>query len=196
MGYQSDLVGVVGEHLARSRIEAAGWQVPDENFLGGNTHDLDLIATSPTGSFALECQVKTTTTEGKIRWQKPGRAQLDPWIAQAIARGRLAVFVMIQADENSVRIEPDLHRRGYFFPEPEILQITAMTAQDFGDLVDQRRTEYGQQKRQRLYRGQGVIGEPLSPDKLRVPVVVDDGQPLARFLHGLENSRRSQAEPS
>jgi hypothetical protein len=191
MGYQSDLVGVVGEHLARTRIEAAGWQVPDENFLGGNTQDLDLIATSPDGCFAVECQVKTTTTDGKIRWQKPGRAQVDPWIAQAAARGRLAVFVMIQADEKSVRVEPDLHRHGYFFPAPGILQITAMTAQDFGDLVDQRRAEYGQQKRQRLYRGQGVVGELLSPDKLMVPVVVGDGQPLARFLRGIEVGRKS-----
>jgi hypothetical protein len=27
-------------------------------------------------------------------------------------------------------------------PEPEILQMTATTAQEFGDLVDQRRAEY------------------------------------------------------
>jgi hypothetical protein len=36
--------------------------------------------------------------------------------------------------------------------------MTAMTARDFADLVDQRRAAYGQRRRQRLYRGQGVIG--------------------------------------
>jgi hypothetical protein len=42
--------------------------------------------------------------------------------------------------------------------------------------------EYGQRTRQRLYRGQGVIGELLSPNKLLIPVYVDDGQPLENFL--------------
>jgi hypothetical protein len=155
MGYQSDLVGVVGEHLARVRLQTLGWQVPDGDFLGGNTPNLDLIATSPDGSVVVEFQVKTTTTDGKIRWQKPGRENVDPWIAQAEANGRQTAFIMIRADEKSIWIEPDLHRRGYFFSEPKILQITAMTAQDFGDLVDERRTEYGQETRQRLYRGRG-----------------------------------------
>jgi hypothetical protein len=36
-------------------------------------------------------------------------------------------------------------------PEPEILQMTATTGQEFGDLVDQRRAEYGHQKRQRKH---------------------------------------------
>jgi hypothetical protein len=186
MGYRSDLIGVVGENLARARLQALGWRVPDEDFLGGNTPDLDLTATSPDGSITVEIQVKTTTTDGKISWQKPGREQVDPWIEQAAAKGHLAAFVMIRADEKSVWVERDLHRRGFFFPEPEIMQVTAMTAQDFGDLVDQRRAEYGQLKRQRLYRGQGVIGEPLSPDKMKVPVIVDDGQPLEDFLSWLE----------
>ena len=34
-GYQSAVVGVVGEHLARARLQALGWQVPDGDFLGG-----------------------------------------------------------------------------------------------------------------------------------------------------------------
>jgi hypothetical protein len=180
----------VGEHLARARLQALGWQVPDGDFLGGSTQDLDLTATSPDGSVAVEIQVKTTTTDdGRIRWQKPGRGQVDPWIAQAAAKCHLAAFVMMRADEESVWVEPDLHRRGYFFPEPEILQMTAMTARDFGDLVDQRRAEYGQQKRQRLYRGQGILGERLSPDKLQVPVFVGGGQPLEDFLSWLEHRR-------
>ena len=144
----------------------------------------------------MEIRVKTTTTDdGKIRWQKPGRELVDPWIAQASARGSLAAFVLMQADEDSVWVEPDPHRSGFFFPEPEILQMTAMTAmtaQDLGDLVDQRRAEYGQQKRQRLYRGHGVIGELLSPDKLQVPVFVGDGQPLEDFLPWLEQLRRTR----
>src|SRR5947208_16405954 len=40
------------------------------------TQDGDLIATSPDGSVAVETQVKTATTNGKIRWQKPGREQV------------------------------------------------------------------------------------------------------------------------
>jgi hypothetical protein len=133
MGYQSVLVGVVGEHLARARLQALGWRVPDGDFLGGNTQDLDLVDTSPDDSVAVEIQVKTTTTDdGKIRWQKPGRKQVDPWIAQAAFGGRLAAVVMMRADEESVWVESDPHRSGFFFPEPEILQMTAMTALDFG----------------------------------------------------------------
>jgi hypothetical protein len=160
-----------------------GWQVSDVNFLGGNTPDLDLIATSPDDTVVVEFQVKTNTAGGKVHWAKPGRENVDPWVAQAAASSRLAAFIMIEADEESVRIEPDLHRRGYFFPEPEILQMTAMMAQDFGDLVDQRRAEYGQRPRKRLSRGgKGVIGEPLSPDGLWYPVDTGDGKPLANFL--------------
>jgi hypothetical protein len=188
MGYQSALIGIVGEHLARARLQALGWRVPDDDFLGGNTADLDLIATSPDGSVAVEFQVKTTTTAGEIKWQKPGREKIDPWIAQAAANGRLAAFIMIQADEDSVRVEPDPQRHGYFFPEPVILQMTAMTARHFGDLVDQRRIEYGQRKRQRLSRGQGVIGELLLPKNLLIPVFVDDGQGLNDFLAWLQQS--------
>jgi hypothetical protein len=182
MRHQSDLIGMVGEHLARTRLQALGWRVPDEDFLGGNTPDLDLIATSPDGSVAVEFQVKTTTTAREIKWQKPGREKVDTWIAKTEANGLLAAFIMIQADEGSVWVKPDPHRRGYFFPAPAILQMTAMTAEDFGDLVDQRRIEYGQRKRQRLSQGRGVIGEPLLPENLLIPVFVDDGQPLEDFL--------------
>jgi hypothetical protein len=52
---------------------------------------------------------------------------------------------MIHADEESVWIEPDPHRPGFFIPYPEILQVTAMTAQDAGDLIDECRAEYGMQ---------------------------------------------------
>jgi hypothetical protein len=183
MGYKNDLVGLVGEHLARIRLQALGWQVPDVNFLGGNTPDLDLIATSPDDAIAVEFQVKTNTAGGKVHWAKPGRENVDPWIARAAAKSRLAAFIMIEADEESVRVEPDLHRRGYFFPEPMILQMTAMTAQDFGDLVDRERAEYGRRPRQRLSRGgKGVIGELLSPDGLWYPVDAGDGEPMADFL--------------
>lgn len=185
MGYQSTLVGFVGEHMTRARLEALGWKVPDEDFLCGNTPDLDLTATSPDGSVTVEFQVKTTT-DGDIRWKKPGREKVDPWIAKAEVNGRLTAVVMIWADDKSVWLEPDPHRRGYFFPEPEILQMTAMTAQDFGNLVDQRRAEYGQQTRRRSYRGRGGVGEPLSPDGLMLPVSVSDGQPLADFLAWLQ----------
>jgi hypothetical protein len=68
------------------------------------------------------------------------------------------------------------------------LQMTAMTARHFGDLVDQRRIEYGQRKRQRLSRGQGVIGELLLPKNLLIPVFVDDGQGLNDFLAWLQQS--------
>ena len=59
-----------------------------------------------------------------------------------------------------------LYPATFFVPTPRVLQMTAMTAQDFGDLVDERRAEYGTRKRQRLYRGQGVIGELLSAGKI------------------------------
>lgn len=147
--------------------------------------DLDLTATSPDGSVTVEFQVKTTT-DGDIRWKKPGREKVDPWIAKAETRGRLTAVVMIWANEKSVWLKPDPDRRGYFFPGPEILQMTAMTARDFGDLVDQRRAEYGQQTRRRLYRGRGRVGEPLSPDDLMLPVSVGDGQSLEDFLAWLQ----------
>lgn len=185
MGYQSVLVGFVGEYLTRARLETLGWKVPDEDFLSGNTPDLDLTATSPDGSVTVEFQVKTTT-DGDIRWKKPGREKVDPWIAKAETRGRLTAVVMIWANEKSVWLKPDPDRRGYFFPGPEILQMTAMTARDFGDLVDQRRAEYGQQTRRRLYRGRGRVGEPLSPDDLMLPVSVGDGQSLEDFLAWLQ----------
>jgi hypothetical protein len=183
MGYKNVLVGVVGEHLALTRLQALGWQVPDGDFLGGNKKDLDLVATSPDGAVVVEFQVKTNTSGGKVHWAKPGRAEVDPWIARAAAAGRLAAFILIEAGEESVWIEPDPQRHGYFFPEPEILQMTALTAQDFGDLVDRERAAYGQRRRQRLSRGgKGVIGELLSPDDLRYPVDAGDGKPLQEFL--------------
>jgi hypothetical protein len=37
-----------------------GWQVSDVNFLGGNTPDLDLIATSPDDTVVVEFQVRQT----------------------------------------------------------------------------------------------------------------------------------------
>jgi hypothetical protein len=188
MGFGSTIVGAVSEHLARMRLQAAGWRVPDEHFLSGNTPDLDLIATSPDGSAVVEIQVKATTSRrGWIHWQKPGRERVDPWIARAAAIGHQTAVIMIHADEESVWIEPDPHRPGFFIPYPEILQVTAMTAQDAGDLIDERRAEYGRQPRQRLYRGRGVIGEPLSPDKLKYPIYVDDGQPLEDFLREIAN---------
>jgi hypothetical protein len=156
--------------------------------------DLDLIATSPDGSVGVEFQVKTTTT-GEIKWQKPGREKVDPWIAQAEANGRVAAFIMIHADEDSVWVESDPHRRGYFFPVPVIFQMTAMTAQDFGDLVDRRRTAYGQRTRQRLSRGRGVIGEPLLPEKLLIPAYVDDGQPLEDLLASLRQRPDAASSP-
>ena len=67
----------------------------------------------------MEFQVKTTTT-GEIKWQKPGREKVDPWIAQAEANGRAAAFIMIHADEDSFWVKSDPHRRGYFFPVPVI----------------------------------------------------------------------------
>jgi hypothetical protein len=191
MRHATAIIGAVGEHLAREHLQEAGWHVSDEDFRGGNTQDLDLIATSPGGSTKLEIQVKATTTDhAGISWQKPGREVVDPWIAGAAARGHQAVFIMIQGDKASVRVEPDPDREGFFLPKPEgfflpkpkVLQMTAMTAEDFGDLVDERRAEYGNYKRQRLYRGHGAIGEPLSPKNVRTPVYVDDGEPLEDFL--------------
>jgi hypothetical protein len=183
MRHATAIIGAVGEHLAREHLQEAGWHVSDEDFRGGNTQDLDLIATSPGGSTKLEIQVKATTTDhAGISWQKPGREVVDPWIAGAAARGHQAVFIMIQGDKASVRVEPDPDREGFFLPKPKVLQMTAMTTEDFGDLVDERRAEYGNYKRQRLYRGHGAIGEPLSPKNVRTPVYVDDGEPLEDFL--------------
>jgi hypothetical protein len=65
---KKDLVGLVGEHLARIRLQTLGWQVPDVDFLGGNTPDLDLIATSADDAMAVELQVKTNTADGKVHW--------------------------------------------------------------------------------------------------------------------------------
>jgi hypothetical protein len=165
------------------RLEAAGWRVPDKDFLSGNTKDLDLIATSPDGSVVVDIQVKASTSgDGRIHWQKPGRERVDPWVERAAVLGRQAAVIMIQADDESVRIEPDLHRPGYFIPDPRIVAMTAMTALDAGNLIDARRAEYGTRPRQRLSRGQGVIGELLSPDKLNYPIYVEDGKPLEDFL--------------
>jgi len=112
MGYQSVLGGVVGEQLACARFQTLGWQMPDGDFLGRNTQDLDLVATSPDGSVAVEIQVNTITTDdGKIGRQKPGRAcrSLD---GSSSGQGPLAAFVLMRADEESVWVEPDPHRSG------------------------------------------------------------------------------------
>ncbi len=50
-----------------------------------------------------------------------------------------------------------------------------MTAPDFGDLIDQRHAEHGQQTRRRSYRGRGGVGGPLSPDGLMVPEPAPSG---------------------
>ena len=187
MGYQSAIVAVMGEHLAAAGLRQAGWSVSDAGWKGGNTEDLDLMATSADRTVTIEVQVKTTTAaDGRISWQKPGRQNVDPWIRKAKARGCHAVFILIQADESSITVEPDPGRGGFFVPYPRILQMTAMTARTFGDLADRRRAEYGRRRRQRLYRGKGVIGEPLSPDQLRYPVYVDDGEELETFLRRLK----------
>jgi hypothetical protein len=83
MAYKEDLAGLVGEHLARIRLQTLGWQVPDLDFLQGNTLDLDLIASSPDDAMAVEFQVKTNTAGGKVHWAKQGRERVDPWIARA-----------------------------------------------------------------------------------------------------------------
>ena len=194
MGYQSAIVAVTGEFLAAAGLRQADWPVSDTGWKGGSTEDLDLIATSADGTVTIEVQVKTTTAaDGRISWQKPGRPNVDPWIRKAEARGHHAVFILIQADESSVRVEPDPGRGGFFVPDPRILQMTAMTARTFGDLADRRRAEYGRRRRQRLYRGKGVVGEPLSPDRLRYPVYVDDGDELEAFLRRLKRSRGTAA---
>jgi Holliday junction resolvase-like predicted endonuclease len=190
MGFGSVIIGLVGEYLARERLQHAGWRTALENWKGGATPYLDLISTSPTESISIEVQVKTTTkASGGISWQKPGRATVDLWIEQAAARCRLAVVVMIHGDETSVSLEPDEARGGFFVPTPKVLQMTAITAEAFGDLVDERRAEYGTRRRQRTYRGRGIIGEPLSPDQLQIPIYVDDGTPIEDFLSELGADR-------
>jgi hypothetical protein len=78
MGHGTAIIGAVGEHLAREHLQEAGWHVSDEDFRGGNTKHLDLIATSPDGSITLEIQVKATTTDhAGINCQKPGRAHVS-----------------------------------------------------------------------------------------------------------------------
>lgn len=188
MGYGSTIIGVVGEYLARERLHRGGWVVRWE---GGSKKDRDLIATSPTSAVTIEIQVKATTSGNAwISWQKAGRAEVDPWIELAAARGRLAVIIMIQGDEDSVRIEPDEARGGFFVPTPRVLQMTAMAADAFGDLVDERRAEYGTRLRQRTYRGRGVVGEPLSPTGMQRPIFVDDGTPIEDFLTRLDAAPR------
>ena len=92
----------------------------------------------------------------------------------------MPILVLLQANPDSVAVEPDAERDGFFVPVPEIVAVSALHAADWGDRVDAARAEYGRRRRQR-----GGGSEFLRPENLFYPLCVEDGQPLAEFLERL-----------
>lgn len=173
-GVRATLAGLWGELLVAERLESDGWQTELE---GGYTKGRDVVASHPNGPRIL-VQVKATTkVKDIINWAKPGVEKVKPFIADAAKRKATAVFVLVHLGLPTADRDGDFLKLG----KPPVLAMTACTAAEWGQKVDEARLWYSQQKRQSWKLGDET-SEYLPASGCIHPCSVTDFQPLADFL--------------
>ncbi len=172
-GTRSTLAGVFGELIALEELTRLDWKVEHP---GGFGRGHDLLACDPTGHYKAMIQVKATTKKlGIINWAKPGAEGVRKFVEAAGEAHAIAIMVLIHAEPADASFIGD----DLLVKRPQVLAITACTAQTWAKKVDEARLEYSKRLRKRRKEGQS---EYLPESGCIHPCAVDDFAELPRFL--------------
>lgn len=167
--------GFWGERLAVEELAQRGFIV---EWTGGQGADRDLTASRD--RLVLSVSVKATTkADGGIHWQKAGLSALEPWITRCRSEGSHPLMVLLHLDPAAMSVRYD--EAGLRLGRPQVLALTALTAPDWGRLVDDARQSYAA-KPYKKGAGKGLL---RPPDGLRYPATASDGRDLDEVIEGL-----------
>lgn len=175
------LSGLWGEALTVKSLRHAGFDVDWE---GGLKVGRDLVATRHERTWHV--QVKTTQKpNGWVAWARNGQAAYD-LDSRAKASGTTGAFyVTVQIDEAGAHTF-DLDKGLLSIHLPTAVRLTALTAQEWGDDVNEERKNYATRRRVRVGRLGEAIGEFHREDGVIYPLRSYDYPSLTEFVANLD----------
>lgn len=176
-GTRSTLAGLWGEVLAQEALAAQGWTVSSEES-GGYRKAADFWAQYGESGKWLVGQVKATAKpSGSISWGKPGAEGVKPLLIKAARWDAHAIFVLLHLEPSDAY----LTNSRIIVTRPSVLNITGVTAEEWGVAVDRSRALYASQPYVR-----GNLKGQLKPERGRLhPCRVQDFPPLDELLRKL-----------